>query len=113
MNTLIQKKDNMLSKEEIKKYLEELKIDSSNNEQIKLKDISIAFQKLAVVLHPDKAGEGSTSAFQNLRHAYEKLRDHFLSTSPQASESAAETNFFEFFKGKTCIGFCVGPCVSR
>ena len=85
----------MLNKEEIENCLKELKLDFSHNEQIKLKDISVAFQKLAVVLHPDKAGEGSTSAFQNLRHAYEKLRDHFLSTSPQASESAAETNFFD------------------
>ena len=82
----------MVNKEEIENCLKELKLDFSHNEQIKLKNISVAFQKLAVVLHPDKAGEGSTSAFQSLRQAYEKLRDHFIA---QASESTVERNFFD------------------
>ena len=41
------------------------------------RDVSVAFQKLALLLHPDKAGKESTAAFQELRDAYEKTRDYF------------------------------------
>ena len=44
---------------------------------VTLRDATIAFQKLAVILHPDKAGDESTAAFQELRDAFEKIRAHF------------------------------------
>ena len=84
----------ILSKEEIANYLAELELNS-DIKQLKLKDISVAFQKLAIVLHPDKAGEGSTGAFQSLRTAYEKLRDHFSNSPEHAADSTVERDFFE------------------
>ena len=65
----------MLSDADLKNHLNTLEINTEVN-QVNLKEVNSAFQRLALLLHPDKAGEGSTEAFKKLREAYEKLRDH-------------------------------------
>ena len=82
----------MLGKKEISDYLKELRIEATNLEKIELKDISSAFKKLALILHPDKAGENSKNDFQKLRAAYEKLYDHFIES--EASNSPMKNDFF-------------------
>ena len=68
----------MLSIDDLKKCLSILKIKYGEDiSAITLRDATIAFQKLAMVLHPDKAGKESTAAFQELRDAYERTRNHF------------------------------------
>ena len=68
----------MMTIDDLKRCLSILKIDYGEDiGAITLRDATIAFQKLALVLHPDKAGKESTAAFQELRNAYEKTRNHF------------------------------------
>ena len=44
---------------DLQKFLETLEITKGISE-ISLKDVNTAFRKLALRLHPDKAGEGNT-----------------------------------------------------
>ena len=83
----------VFSNEEILDCLKQLKIDAIDISQLSLKKISTAFQKLALVLHPDKAGDKSTAAFQQLHQAYEKLRNHMV----QSTESDKGTGVDDFF----------------
>ena len=63
----------MMTIDDLKRFLSILKINYGEDiGAITLRDATIAFQKLAMVLHPDKAGKESTAAFQELRNAYEK-----------------------------------------
>ena len=67
-----------LSNNELRDFLYILGIKVDDDfESVKLRDATKAFQDLALVLHPDKAGPGSTAAFQKLRNAYERVREHF------------------------------------
>ena len=58
----------MLTNEELMKYLAILGIviEIGDIDSVKHRDASIFFQRLATVLHPDKAGADSKEAFQNL-----------------------------------------------
>ena len=67
-----------LTREELIENLSILDIEVGDNlESITLKDATKAFQKLALILHPDKAGAESKAAFQRLRNAYERVCDDF------------------------------------
>ena len=66
----------MMTNEEIRKHLDVLKIQNNIND-VTLKDVTLAFRQLALILHPDKAGNESTAAFQELINAYEKVFDFF------------------------------------
>ena len=67
-----------MTNEELKRNLNMLEIQTSFDiDSITLSDVRNAFKRLAIILHPDKAGPESTAAFQTLRNAYEKIRDHF------------------------------------
>ena len=83
----------VLSEQDIKQCLDELKIESQGLNNITLKQISSAFQKLALKLHPDKAGESSTAAFQKLLHAYEKICRELIVQS--GNDTLQETSFFD------------------
>ena len=80
----------IMTNEVLKKNLLILEIEVGSDEEIHaitLKDASIAFQKLALILHPDKAGKESTAAFQELRNAYELVRDHFKKKETVSDDS--------------------------
>ena len=70
----------MLSNAEIENLLNTLEIYNDISD-VTLKEVNSAFQRLALLLHPDKAGEDSTEAFKTLRDSYEKIRDHFKAQS--------------------------------
>ena len=65
----------------------EIKDDISN---VTIRDINIAFRRIALVVHPDKADdedkEKKTEAFKRLRSAYEKLKT-FLEMMPDPPKS--------------------------
>ena len=55
---------------EIENSLKTLGI-STNIEKVTLREVNNAFRKLAIKLHPDKAGDSNTAVFQEVRHAHE------------------------------------------
>ena len=83
----------MLSREDLANYLNILKLQDTDLTTLELKQVSQAFQKLALLSHPDKAGEEFTAEFQTLRNAYEKVREHLLASSEASSSFAS--NFFD------------------
>ena len=83
----------MLADDEITKCLEILEIYNVDIQSISLKLISTAFQRLALKLHPDKAGDQSTAAFQSLHEAYEKVRGHLK--NHLKDDFNCEKNFFD------------------
>ena len=82
----------MLKEHEVQSFLKELRIEEANVKLLNLKDISTAFQKLALLLHPDNAGEESTESFQKLHNAYEKLRNHIINV--KECNVTEHNNFF-------------------
>ena len=62
----------MLS-QEIIDHLKVLGIKEENYETLTMDDAVKAYRKLAMTVHPDKAGKESTDAFQNLNNSV-----HFL-----------------------------------
>ena len=62
-------------------------------------DVNTAFRRLALALHPDKAGDEKTAAFQKLRSAYERLKE-YLEKIPGGSdaEDVVDTDEEVFFK---------------
>ena len=87
----------MLSKTEFLQLLEILKIKADSPETILFKDVTSAFKKLALILHPDKAGDGSTASFQRIHDAYDKIRKHFI----EMNETTVDENdkfFFDKFE---------------
>ena len=68
----------VMTNEELRRNLGILDIQvDADVEAVTPGDVRAAFQKLALILHPDKAGPESKAAFQTLRKAYEQVRDHF------------------------------------
>ena len=95
----------MLTNEELMKYLGVLGIVIQIGDicSVKHRDASIAFQRLAKVLHPDKAGPDSREAFQKLRDAYEHCRDHFEELKSAGDHSISDMDddqkfFFDNFE---------------
>ena len=88
----------MLSQEDLNKYCQVLRIDPDQIDDYSLKHISQAFQKLALTLHPDKAGDESTAAFQTLHEAYRQIREHVINTKDVGSTSNTffDANFESF-----------------
>ena len=83
-----------LSAKELSYYLKILELDSIDIATVTLKQASQAFMRLAILTHPDKAGEKSTAEFQKVRDAYEKIRNH-LSECENTTTDIDESNFFE------------------
>ena len=54
---------------DFKNLLNVLEITKDINE-VTVKEINVAFRNLALKLHPDKAGDEKTYAFQELRNAH-------------------------------------------
>ena len=54
----------VMTSETLKNYLQILGIDVGNDtSSVSIDDVNDAFKKLALVLHPDKAGQGSTAIY--------------------------------------------------
>ena len=68
----------VMTNEELRRNLGILDIQvDADVEAVTPGDVRAAFQKLALILHPDKTRPESKAAFQTLRKAYEQVRDHF------------------------------------
>ena len=63
----------MMSEDEIKKRLKVLRIKEEFTD-VTLNHVNSAFRKLATVMHPVKAGDSSTAAFQELLNSCLILR---------------------------------------
>ena len=85
----------LLTTEEIKKYLSILKIEDENS--MDLRQVKTSYLKLALVTHPDKTGKDSNAAFQELKEAYENIRDHIREKSNIDEEAKAESDDIERF----------------
>ena len=95
-----------MSNDELSEYLSILDIKVGDDlEAVTLRDATVAFQKLALIVHPDKAGPASKAAFQRVRNAYEKIRDHFkqknvnrdeIITADNANQRFFDDNFQAF-----------------
>ena len=81
----------ILSDAELSECLIALELDPKDIDNITLKQASKAFQRLALLVHPDKAGEEYTAQFQRLFASYEKLRNHFKQTKDKTDKG----NFFD------------------
>ena len=71
---------------DMKTFLETLEITKGISE-ISLKDVNNAFRRLALKVHPDKAGADNTSAFQELVHANAQLKNYTLTHSNNINET--------------------------
>ena len=78
-----------LSNEEFKKHLLVLDIEDDIT-SVTTKTVNVAFRKLALILHPDKAGDKSTAAFQELLDSCEKVLDHLKEKHNLSDESIFE-----------------------
>ena len=85
-----------LSNEEFKKHLLVLDIEDDIT-SVTTKTVNVAFRKLALILHPDKAGDKSTTAFQELLDSCEKLLDHLKEKHNLSDESIFENDHEEMF----------------
>ena len=81
---------------DLQKFLETLEITKGISE-ISLKDVNTAFRKLALRLHPDKAGEGNTQAFQELVNAHAKLKNYVITHGNNLCETV-DDDIEKFFR---------------
>ena len=82
--------------EELEKCLVTLELEGNDIQQLSLKQVTAAFQRLALLTHPDKAGDESTEAFKAVRQAYVTIREHLLSSTSNVTEKGkGEKNFFD------------------
>ena len=87
----------MMTQEEIRKHLEVLKIqDAIAN--VSLKDVNSAFRKLASEMHPDKAGDASTAAFQELLNSCHILRKYLKEKTQEEEQVLENDDDFKFFE---------------
>ena len=75
--------------QEIIDHLKVLGIKEENYETLTMDDAVKAYRKLAMTVHPDKAGKESTAAFQNLNNSYEKVLE-FLITNLRPNTKGEE-----------------------
>ena len=59
--------------DQIKADMETLGLSCMDIKRINIRDVITAFRKKAQVLHPDRAGPESTSSFQELSNAYQRI----------------------------------------
>ena len=52
-------------------------------------EVNAAFRRLALALHPDKAGDEKTAAFQKLRSAYERVKE-YLEKKPDGPKDVVD-----------------------
>ena len=65
----------MRDKDSLNQHLDILGISDIEVEALTVHNVKVAFSKLALIRHPDKAG-GSTAAFQQLLHSYNTVLKH-------------------------------------
>ena len=72
---------------------------SDDISNVSIRDIRVAFRKKALLLHPDKAGDVKTAAFQKLRSAYEELMSFVEKDKTKAAQNVntVEENDEEVF----------------
>ena len=72
---------------------------SEDISNVTVRNIRVAFRKKALLLHPDKAGEMKTAAFQKLRSAYEELMTYIENDDSRAAQevNTVEENDEEVF----------------
>ena len=81
--------------EELEKCLVTLELEGNDIQQLSMKQVTAAFQRLALLTHPDKAGDESTEAFKAVRQAYVTIREHLMSSTSKTENANEEKNFFE------------------
>ena len=80
-----------ISMEELKSYLSILNIEVQNTiDDINLRQVRTAFLRLVLLLHPDKAGHDSKAAFQEVKTAYEKVRDFIKNKSDDVDDAVSD-----------------------
>ena len=94
---------NMDSKEQMKKDLETLKIDESQD--ITKQYVTAKYKKLAKEIHPDRPG-GVTSEFQELLNAYRRIIKHIEEKDEEDEEIREEDYETEFFKKHNFMKKC-------
>ena len=57
----------------IKKQLRVLKLEGRTVEELSIREIILAYKRLAKSVHPDTSGYDSKEDFQELANAYEKI----------------------------------------
>ena len=86
----------MLNNQEINELLSVLEI-REDIVNVTERHVNIAFRKLALTTHPDKAGDAKTAAFQKLLSAYVRLKKYFYDGNQASSEVVVEENDEECF----------------
>ena len=74
--------------DQLKKHLEVLEIHDEIA-KVTLSVVNASFRRLAKVIHPDKATERSTAAFQELLNSCQILRK-YLKDNPRRDEQVSE-----------------------
>ena len=78
-----------MNTEEIKRDLKTLNIEEESLLTITISEVNGAWRKAARKLHPDKAGDESTSEFQDLSNAYQRVIK-FLLDNHETTENTDE-----------------------
>ena len=86
----------MMSNEEVNIHLGILKIREDIT-KVNLNDINNAFRKLAAIIHPDKAGDESTAAFQELLNSCHLLRNYIKEKGETESSKNKEVDDVDKF----------------
>ena len=86
----------MLNEQEISELLRVLDIQE-DIKNVTRRVINVAFRKLAKAVHPDKAGDDKTAAFQTLISAYDKLKAYCPDENEPSSMDVAEEDDEEVF----------------
>ena len=87
-----------MTNEELKGFLAILEIKEDIT-GVTSRDLNVSFRKLAKVLHPDKAGDEKTAAFQKLLNAYDALKEYLKGKHGVSDKEIFENDYEEqFFK---------------
>ena len=84
-----------MNKQELNKLMSVLEIEE-DIENVNVRVVNKAFRKLAKKVHPDKAGDEKTAAFQKIKAAYDILKAYFEDEQEPCSneEDDDEERFF-------------------
>ena len=103
MRETVNETPTMDSKEQMKKDLETLKIDESQD--ITKQYVTAKYKRLAKEIHPDRPG-GVTSDFQELLNAYRRIIKHLEEKDEEDEEIKEEDYETEFFKKHNFMKKC-------